>query len=124
MVSIGRTGLRTLAQLAMPPINILLCLLLVPPYGAGGAALAAVLTRLILALAAWAIVGLLVRREMESQPPSVTLGKSVEMKQAEYDIENQNINVQFTRNQKLPILDVSGTVGTLVHFTGVIITVQ
>lgn len=83
VVSIGRTGLRTLAQLAMPPINILLCLLLVPPYGAGGAALAAVLTRLILALAAWAIVGLLVRREMESQPPSVTLGKSVEMKQAE-----------------------------------------
>jgi len=64
IVSIGRTGLRTLAQLAMPPINILLCVLLVPAHGAAGAALAAVLTRLVLALAAWGIVARLVRREV------------------------------------------------------------
>src|SRR5206468_357413 len=34
LVSVGRTGMRTVAQIAMPPVNILLCWLLVPSHGA------------------------------------------------------------------------------------------
>jgi len=30
-----------------------------------------------------------------------------ELKQAEYDIENQKINIQYTKNQMLPVLDVT-----------------
>ena len=63
LVSTGHTGLRTLAQITMPPINILLCWLLVPPEGARGAALAALLTHASLAVIAWLMVGWLVRRE-------------------------------------------------------------
>ena len=32
-----------------------------------------------------------------------------EMKQADYDVENQNINVQYTKNQLLPVLDITGS---------------
>jgi O-antigen/teichoic acid export membrane protein len=74
VVSVGRTGLRTLAQLAMPPINILLCCLLVPSHGVAGAAWAALLTRLILAVAAWTIVALLVRRQTAPGTPPMKIG--------------------------------------------------
>jgi O-antigen/teichoic acid export membrane protein len=63
LVSSGHTGLRTAAQIAMPPLNILLCCLLVPSHGAVGAALAALLTHVSLAVATWAIVGALVRHQ-------------------------------------------------------------
>ena len=83
VISIGRTGLRTLAQLAMPPINILLCCLLVPSYGATGAALAAVATRVILAIAAWAIVAVLLRREAASSSAPIESGQGVQAPLAE-----------------------------------------
>ena len=66
VVSVGRTSLRTLAQFAMPPINVLLCVLLVPSHGATGAAISAVLSRAIVAVAAWAIVAFLVIRQSEA----------------------------------------------------------
>jgi O-antigen/teichoic acid export membrane protein len=83
VISIGRTGLRTLAQLAMPPINILLCCLLVPSHGATGAALAAVATRVILAIAAWVIVAVLVRRETASSSAPIESGQGVQAPPAE-----------------------------------------
>jgi O-antigen/teichoic acid export membrane protein len=73
LVSTGHTGLRTLAQIAMPPINILFCWLLVPSRGASGAALAALLTHASLAIAAWVIVGLLVRRQTANAVPPATM---------------------------------------------------
>src|SRR5262249_44701447 len=63
VISIGRTGLRTLAQLALPPLNILLCCLLVPTFGVEGAAWAALVARIILAAASWAIVAVLLQKE-------------------------------------------------------------
>ncbi|HEY2111210.1 MAG TPA: hypothetical protein VGH25_05710, partial [Dongiaceae bacterium] len=63
LVSTGHTGLRTLAQIAMPPVNILFCWLLVPSGGASGAALAAMLTHGSLAITAWVMVAVLVRRQ-------------------------------------------------------------
>ena len=50
LVSTGHTGLRTVAQIAMPPVNILLCCLLVPSHGVIGAAIAALLTHVSLAI--------------------------------------------------------------------------
>jgi O-antigen/teichoic acid export membrane protein len=67
LVSTGRTSLRTLAQIAMPPVNIFLCWLFVPGGGAAGAALAALTTNILLAAAGWTIVGLLVRRQAPRQ---------------------------------------------------------
>ncbi len=32
-----------------------------------------------------------------------------EMKQADYDVANQDINIQYTKNQKLPILEITGS---------------
>jgi len=65
LVSTGHAALRTLAQITMPPINILLCWLLVPAEGARGAALAALLTHASLAVIAWLMVGWLVRRQAQ-----------------------------------------------------------
>ena len=31
------------------------------------------------------------------------------MKQADYDVANQDINIQYTKNQKLPILEITGS---------------
>jgi O-antigen/teichoic acid export membrane protein len=83
VISIGRTGLRTLAQLAMPPINILLCWFLVPSHGATGAALASVATRVIIAIAAWAIVAVLLRRETASSSAAIESGQGVQAPLAE-----------------------------------------
>jgi len=68
LVSTGRTALRTVVQIAMPPVNILLCWLLVPSYGEIGAALATVLTNASLATVAWAIVAMLVKRQRAQGP--------------------------------------------------------
>jgi len=75
LVSTGHTGLRTLAQITMPPINILLCWLLVPAEGARGAALAALLTHASLAVIAWLMVGWLVRRQAAPGVPDAGLGE-------------------------------------------------
>jgi O-antigen/teichoic acid export membrane protein len=62
LVSSGHTALRTLVQIVMPPINVVLCGIFVPAYGATGAAIAAVLTGSIVACAAWAAVGFVTRQ--------------------------------------------------------------
>jgi O-antigen/teichoic acid export membrane protein len=74
LVSSGHTGLRTIAQIAMPPLNILFCWLLVPSHGAIGAALAALLTNVSLALATWAVVGALVRQQSMNGQVSLETG--------------------------------------------------
>ena len=54
-----------------------------------------------------------VRQPDQDAPPPLTdairfaLENRIEMRQAEYDIQNQEISVQFTKNQKLPVLDIS-----------------
>jgi O-antigen/teichoic acid export membrane protein len=73
LVSTGRTGIRTVAQVAMPPVNILFCFLLVPSYGVAGAAIAALLSHAGLTVAAWIIVGVLVNRPEESAGGPVPL---------------------------------------------------
>ena len=65
LVSSGHTALRTLAQIMMPPLNILLCWLLVPAAGVRGAALAALLSYASLAVVAWLMVAWLVKRQAE-----------------------------------------------------------
>jgi O-antigen/teichoic acid export membrane protein len=76
LVSTGHTGLRTVAQIAMPPVNILLCCLLVPSHGVTGAAVAALLTHVSLAMGTWTIVGALVRQQSTSDPASIGVGKA------------------------------------------------
>jgi len=76
LVSTGHTGLRTVAQIAMPPVNILLCCLLVPSHGVIGAAIAALLTHVSLAIAVWMIVGALVRQQSTPDPASIGVGKA------------------------------------------------
>ena len=66
LVSTGHTLLRTLAQIMMPPVNILLCWLLVPAAGVRGAALAALLSHASLAVVAWLMVAWLVRRQAQA----------------------------------------------------------
>jgi len=43
------------------------------------------------------------------QAIQLALENRAETKQAGYDIENQNINVAYTKNQLLPVLDISGS---------------
>jgi Na+-driven multidrug efflux pump len=70
VISIGRTGLRTLAQLVLPPLNILLCCLLVPAHGVEGAAWAALLARVVMAAASWGIVMMLLQKESAARDPA------------------------------------------------------
>ena len=76
LVSTGRTGLRTLAQIAMPLVNILLCVLLVPAHGAAGAALAALLAHAGLTVGSWVIVAMLVRQQAAQVVRSVGMDKA------------------------------------------------
>ena len=76
LISTGHTGQRTIAQIAMPPVNILLSCLLVPSYGVIGAAIAALLTHLSLAMATWALVGAVVRQQSAQDPASIEVGKA------------------------------------------------
>jgi O-antigen/teichoic acid export membrane protein len=71
LVSTGHTGLRTVAQIAMPPVNILLCCLLVPSHGVTGAAVAALLTHVSVAMGTWTIVGALVRQQTTKDPAPI-----------------------------------------------------
>jgi O-antigen/teichoic acid export membrane protein len=62
LVSSGYAIMRTLTQIAMPFLNIVLCALLVPPYGAHGAAIAALSASATLAAAAWLVAVTVSRR--------------------------------------------------------------
>lgn len=70
LVSTGHTALRTIAQILMPPVNILFCWLLVPGGGARGAAMAALLTHASLAIVAWLMVAWLVRHAGRNIAPA------------------------------------------------------
>jgi O-antigen/teichoic acid export membrane protein len=61
LVSCGRTFVRTAIQLAMPVISIGLCFILVPRFGAMGAALATLTSHGVLAAASWAAAAIVVR---------------------------------------------------------------
>jgi O-antigen/teichoic acid export membrane protein len=76
LISTGHIGLRTVAQIAMPPVNILLCCLLVPSHGVIGAAVAALLTHMSLAMGTWIIVGAVVRQQSMENPASFGVGKA------------------------------------------------
>lgn len=56
LVTSHHVGLRTLLQCTVPPLNIVLCALLVPRYGAIGAAVASELSYAVFAAAAWCLV--------------------------------------------------------------------
>jgi O-antigen/teichoic acid export membrane protein len=62
LISSGYAVIRTLAQIAMPPVNIAFCAMLVPTHGAEGAALAALLTNSVLAVAVWIAAAAVGRR--------------------------------------------------------------
>ena len=55
LVSSHHTGLRILLQCLMPMVNIVLCTLLVPHFGAVGAAIAVLISYTIMAIAAWSL---------------------------------------------------------------------
>jgi O-antigen/teichoic acid export membrane protein len=55
LVSSRHAGFRVLLQCLMPMINIVLCILLVPYYGAIGAAIAVLISYTIMAVAAWTL---------------------------------------------------------------------
>jgi O-antigen/teichoic acid export membrane protein len=55
LVTSHYVGLRTLLQCVAPPLNVALCALLVPRYGAIGAAVASVLSYAAMAAAAWCL---------------------------------------------------------------------
>jgi len=71
LISSGHAALRTLTQLAMPPVNIGLCAILVPSHGAEGAAMAALMTNSVLAVAVWCVAVMVGRR-----PGAVADGQS------------------------------------------------
>lgn len=62
LVGVDAGVARSIVQVAILPVEVLLCLWLVPKYGAVGAAAAAVLTHVVAALASWAAVIYLVKR--------------------------------------------------------------
>jgi len=66
LISGGHVGYRTAIQLGLPVIDVGLCLLLVPRYGALGAALATTLTHMVLVGIVWTSATLIARDE----PPS------------------------------------------------------
>lgn len=63
LISGGHVGYRTLIQLGLPVIDIGLCALLIPRYGAVGAAMAATLTHFVLVGVIWMSASILVGQE-------------------------------------------------------------
>ena len=62
LISGGHGGFRTLFQLVLPLLDVALCIILVPRYGANGAAIAAVLTHVVLVIAVWTAAVIIVKR--------------------------------------------------------------
>jgi O-antigen/teichoic acid export membrane protein len=63
LITGGHLAFRTLLQLMLPLVDVALCLVLVPRYGAVGAALAATLTHVVLVATLWTSLILLARRD-------------------------------------------------------------
>lgn len=76
LISSGHAALRTLTQIAMPPVNIVLCVFLVPAHGAKGAAVAALLTHIILAVAAWIAAGVVSSRAAAAAAAPISAGET------------------------------------------------
>ncbi len=62
LITGGHIGYRILFQLALPAVDAGLCLILVPRYGAVGAAVAAMLTHMVLVVMVWTGATILARR--------------------------------------------------------------
>jgi O-antigen/teichoic acid export membrane protein len=71
MISGGHVGYRTLIQLALPAIDVGLCAVLVPRYGAAGAAMAATCTHIVLVAILWIFLHYLAR-----EAPHAVAGQS------------------------------------------------
>jgi len=63
LISGGHVGYRTAIQLGLPVVDIGLCVLLVPRYGAVGAAMAATLTHMVLVGIVWTSATIIARDE-------------------------------------------------------------
>ncbi len=68
MISGGHIGYRTLIQLLLPLVDVALCALLVPRYGAAGAAVAADCTHLVLVVILWGSLFYLARDVPAEKP--------------------------------------------------------
>jgi len=68
LISGGHVGYRTLAQLILPGVDVGLCAVLVPHYGAAGAAVAAVLTHAVLVAVVWTMAFYLARKNPAERP--------------------------------------------------------
>ncbi|MGH6980004.1 MAG: hypothetical protein ACREFC_02245, partial [Stellaceae bacterium] len=68
----GHVGYRTLIQLMLPALDVALCAILVPRYGAAGAALAATCTHIVLVTVLWTSLYILARGMPEIEPPQGT----------------------------------------------------
>jgi O-antigen/teichoic acid export membrane protein len=72
LVSGGHIGYRTLMQLLLPALDVGMCALLVPRYGAIGAAVAATCTHTALVAVLWTSLYFLAREEAAADPTPVT----------------------------------------------------
>src|SRR6185312_11657771 len=72
LITGGRIGYRTLIQLMLPLVDVSLCAVLVPRYGAAGAALAATCTHIVLVSVLWTSLHILARGHAVSAPPHGT----------------------------------------------------
>jgi O-antigen/teichoic acid export membrane protein len=63
LMSSRHVGWRVILQCLMPIVNIVLCVVLVPPFGALGAALSVLISNAILAAAAWSLAKIMANRD-------------------------------------------------------------
>src|SRR6185437_13197671 len=68
LITGGHFGYRTLIQLMLPILDIGLCAILVPRYGAAGAALAATCTHIVLVTVLWTTLHILAREPLHAPP--------------------------------------------------------
>src|SRR5665213_588633 len=67
LITGGHVGYRTLIQLLLPALDIGLCAVLVPRYGAAGAAMAASCTHTVLVILLWTSLHFLAREEQRTE---------------------------------------------------------
>src|SRR6185312_15439286 len=68
LITGGHIGYRTLIQLMLPLVDVSLCAVLVPRYGAAGAALAATCTHIVLVSVLWTTLHILAREPLHAPP--------------------------------------------------------
>jgi O-antigen/teichoic acid export membrane protein len=73
LITSGHIGYRTLVQLLLPVLDVGLCSVLVPRYGAAGAAVAAICTHTALVAILWASLYFLAREEAAAAPVTATI---------------------------------------------------